>query len=88
MKEIFPSFYMIDKHGDTHLVHDKGYLAVFVIFGLERIMIILGLLIYALIPAVPEDVHDEVERLQYIRALEHEEVLRQVMRKRNHKKKN
>jgi anoctamin-10 len=88
MKEIFPAFYMEDSHGDTHLVHDKGWIAVFVIFGLERIMIVLGLLIYAIIPAIPEDVEEEVERLQYIRNLEHEQVLKQVMLKRNNKKKN
>ena len=87
MKEIFPAFYMEDKHGDTHLVHDKGWIAVFVIFGLERVLIIIGLLIWAIVPEVPEDVQDEVERLHYVRAQEHEEVMRQVMAKRNNKKK-
>jgi hypothetical protein len=87
MKEIFPNFYMVDAHGDTHLVHDKGWIAVFVIFGLERVLLLLGLFIYAIVPAVPEDVHDEVEKLHHVRAQEHEEVVRQVMLKRSSKKK-
>jgi len=86
LKEIFPNFYMVDTHGDTHLVHDKGWIAVFVIFGLERLMILIGLMIYAIVPEVPEDVHDEVERLQYVRAQEHEAVMRQVIRNRKNKK--
>jgi anoctamin-10 len=88
MKEIFPAFYMQDKHGDTHLVHDKGWIAVFVIFGLERVLLLVGVLIYAVVPEVPEDVQEEVQRLHHVRQHEHEEVLRQVMRRRNYKKKN
>jgi hypothetical protein len=61
MKEIFPAFYM----------RDKGWIAVFVILGLERILL-----------------QEEVQRLHHVRQQEHEEVLRQVMRRRNHKKKN
>ena len=87
MMQIFPHFYMQDAAGDTHLVHDKGWIAVFVIFGLERIMIVIGLLICAVIPEVPEDVHDEVERLQFVRTQEHEAVMREVMRKRTKRKK-
>jgi len=87
MMQVFPNFYMQDRAGDTHLVHDKGWIAVFVIFGLEHLMIIIGLLIYAVVPEIPEDVHEEVEKLQWVRAQEHEAVMRQVMRKRSSKKK-
>jgi len=69
----FPSFYVQTKGGYTDLGHDKGYIAIFVIFGLEHIMLVLGLLIYAIVPAVPEDVQDELERRQYLRMKEHDE---------------
>ena len=36
-------------------------------------MLVLGLLIYAIVPAVPEDVQDELERRQYLRMKEHDE---------------
>jgi hypothetical protein len=48
--------------------HEKGWLLVFLIFGLERILVLTGLLVYAIVPAVPEDVVDELERRQYLRS--------------------
>jgi hypothetical protein len=42
-------------------------IVVFVIFGLERVLLFLGLLVYAIVPAVPEDISEQLERCQYIR---------------------
>lgn len=68
-----PTFYIQDETGYTTFGHEKGWLTVFVIFGLERVLILAGLLIYAIVPAVPEDVTNELERRQYIRWKEEEE---------------
>ena len=63
-----PEFYIRDKDtGDYHFDDEDGWLVVFVIFGLERLIIVIGLLILAVVPATPEDVVDEIERRQYIR---------------------
>lgn len=99
MMQIFPTFYMQEQdtitatcssgsQGDATLVHhgNKGWMAVFVIFGLERILLCVGLLIHAIVPEIPEDVRDEMERLHYIRSLEHDQVTRQVLRKISSKK--
>lgn len=72
----FPSFYARTETGYTDMGHEKGWVAVFMIFGLEHVMIVLGLLIYAIIPAVPEDIEDELERRQFLRMKEHDETVK------------
>lgn len=70
-----PEFY--DIHHDvatndirTTIDKENGWLVVFLIFGLERLLLIAGLLIHTIVPSVPEDVADELERRQYVRFLE------------------
>jgi hypothetical protein len=41
---------------------------VFVIFGLERLLLVAGLLVFAVVPAIPEDVTDELERREFVRS--------------------
>lgn len=72
MMHYIPGFYVQDENGFTLLVHEKGWIVIFVIFGLERLLILSGLLVYAIVPAVPEDVTDASERRQYIRMEEQE----------------
>ena len=68
-----PSFYIQDETtGYTDMGHEKSWIIVFVIFGLERLLILIGLLIHAVIPEVPEDVTDQLERQHYVRMLEQE----------------
>lgn len=62
-----PDFYIRDSRGVNNFGHEDGWLAVLVIFGLERVLLILGLIIYAVVPPVPEDVANELERRQYLR---------------------
>jgi anoctamin-10 len=76
MMHYVPDFYARDREGFTLLTHEKGWIVVFVIFGLERLLIISGLLIYAIVPGVPEDISDELERRQYIRTQEYELTIR------------
>jgi len=61
-----PQLYIRDESG-YNIDHEEGWLMVFVIFGLERLLLIIGFLIYCIVPAVPEDVADELERRQYLR---------------------
>lgn len=62
-----PSFYQITETGYSNMGHEKGWVLVFVIFGLERVLLVIGLLIYAIVPAVPEDIQEQLERRQYLR---------------------
>lgn len=65
--QYMPSLYSQTKAGYTEMSHEDGWILVFVIFGLERILLVAGLLIYFTVPAVPEDVQDELERRQFLR---------------------
>lgn len=62
-----PEFYIKDDDGNS-IDHKDGWLVVFVIFGLERLLLVTGLLIFAIVPSIPEDVADELERRQFVRA--------------------
>lgn len=61
-----PGYYVENERGFA-LGHDNGWMVVFLIFGLERIMIVIGLCIYAIVPGVPEDVTNQLERRHYAR---------------------
>ena len=66
LEHYMPSFYVHDSTGQMELGHDKGWILVFSIFGMEHILVLIGLLIFAIVPAVPEDVMDKEERRQYL----------------------
>jgi anoctamin-10 len=61
-----PNFYNREENG-YNIDSEDGWLVAFVIFGLERLLLLAGLLIFAVVPAVPEDVADELERRHYVR---------------------
>lgn len=72
-----PDLYIQARHDFTSLAHDKGWLVVFVIFGLEHILIVVGFLITAIIPTVPQKVSENLER-QY-----HDQIRRRLMQKQS-----
>jgi hypothetical protein len=49
------------------LAEGKGYIVIFIIFGVERLLVCTGLLIYAIVPEIPEDVMNQLEHRHYIR---------------------
>ena len=70
MMHYMPHFYIRDGEGTTHMVHDKGWIAILVIFGLERLLIFSGLILRAMIPAVPESLATKLRRRKYLLSLE------------------
>ena len=79
----FPTFFLEDDTGYTDMGHERGWIAVFVIFGLEHVLLVTGVLIYAIVPAVPEDVQDELERRQFLRMKEHDAAVHKLKEKKN-----
>lgn len=63
--QYMPRFYVQARHDFTSLEHDKGWLVVFVIFGLEHVLIVFGFLITALIPDLPADVSEDIEKQHF-----------------------
>ena len=70
MMHYIPAFYVEDGHGITHLVQDKGWIAVFVIFGLERGLICFGILLFAMVPSIPEDLAIELKRRRFLLSMD------------------
>lgn len=66
MMHYMPDFYIRDDAGVTNMVHDKGWIAILVIFALERAMIFLGLSLNAMIPKIPEDLVIQLKRRRYL----------------------
>lgn len=66
MMHYIPTLYMHDETGDTHLVNDKGWIAIFVIFGIEHVLVITGLILNALIPATPTALATKLRRRMYL----------------------
>jgi anoctamin-10 len=70
MMHYLPDFYIRDSEGQTHMVNDKGWIAILIIFGLERVLIYSGLALHAMIPAMPESLAMTLKRRQFLLAQE------------------
>lgn len=66
MMEFLPDFYLVDDTNHLRLQDKKGWVLIFIIFGLERTLIFLGMLLHAVIPDTPEDVMDSIERKLFL----------------------
>lgn len=62
-----PGFFYIDDYGQHKMVQGRGWIIIFLIFGIERILIFLALFINQVINTVPPDVKIKEERRQFIR---------------------
>lgn len=67
LMQYLPQFYTISDAGHTRLAPGKGWIVIFIIFGVERLLVYTGLLIYAIVPEVPEDVVEELERRHFVK---------------------
>lgn len=71
LMQFLPTYYFLDDNDKTRLTQNS-WVVIFIIFGLERVLIYLGLAFAAVIPAVPEDVMDQLEKRYWIREKESE----------------
>ena len=70
MMHYMPNLYIRDDSGVTHLVHDKGWLAIVAIFGLERVLLYFGLAMHTMISSIPESLSVKLKRRQFLLAQE------------------
>lgn len=70
MMHYLPQLYMRDEAGITHMVHDKGWIAMLIIFGLERMMIAIGLVLLSLISPISEQLTIQLQRRKYLLSFE------------------
>ena len=74
LMQYLPQFYYLNENGHTRLAEGRGRIVVFIIFGVERLLVCTGLLIYAVVPEIPEDVMEELERRHFVRMEESKKV--------------
>lgn len=70
MMHYLPHFYTRDEAGVTHMIHDKGWIAILIIFGLERALIVIGLVLQGLIPTITEELRIQLQRRKYLISFE------------------
>lgn len=80
LMEWLPNLYKMDETDHMRFRQDKGWIVIFIIFGLERTLLYIGMLFDAMIPSVPEDVMDEMEHRHFVQEQEIREFEHQVMR--------
>mmetsp|Transcript_3712 Transcript_3712/g.5662 ORF Transcript_3712/g.5662 Transcript_3712/m.5662 type:complete len:715 (-) Transcript_3712:32-2176(-) len=66
LMEWLPGLYTIDESDHMRFSDNKGWLVIFIIFGVERALLFTKLLINAVIPDIPEDVMDELQRKHFV----------------------
>jgi len=79
LMQYLPQFYYLNEQGHTRLAEGRGWIVVFIIFGVERLLVYTGLLIYAVVPEIPEDVMEELERRHFVRMQESKRIKEQRM---------
>jgi hypothetical protein len=83
--EWLPHLYQMDDTDHMRFNTDKGWIVIFIIFGLERILLWTGMLMDAIIPDVPEDVMNQLERRHFVLEEESREYEHQQESKRQKK---
>ena len=68
MMHYMPDLYIRDDDGVTHLIQDKGWVVILIIFGLERTLLFGGLVLHSMIPAMPESLLIQLHRRKYLLA--------------------
>lgn len=66
MVQFFPEYFSIDSNGEHDLKSGSGWVVIFIVFGIERVLLIVGILFSILIPTMPEEVLVKEKRKRYI----------------------
>ena len=66
MAQFLPEYFTVDSEGEHDLKKGTGWMVIFIIFGIERALLVAGVLISLFIPTVPEDVIVREKRKRYI----------------------
>jgi len=73
-----PQYFVIDEGtGDHYPAQGKGWIVVATIFGIERVLLGLGLVIRLLMPSVPGTVKEIRGRIEYLKVLENQTLHRE-----------
>ena len=75
MFQYVPEYFTVDKSGEHDLKLDSsGMSVIFLLFGIERALVVIGLLIDLFIPDLPEEVVSREKKKQYVDFRLHQEI--------------
>ncbi len=66
MVQYLPGFFTIDQTGEHDLKDGDGWVVVFIVFGIERLLLVAGIILTLAIPDIPEDVRIKEQQKEYI----------------------
>ncbi len=73
MYQYLPEYFTVDKYGEHDLKAGSGIVVIFLLFGIERLLIVLGLLIDLFVPDLPEAIVKKEKRKQFVDFRLHQE---------------
>ena len=65
MYQYLPSYFVVDEDGE-HDLGAEGWIIVFIIFGIEHILVLVGIVISVAIPDVPNDILQKEQQKEFI----------------------
>lgn len=71
MVQYLPQYFVVDESGEHNLKDGNGWVVVFILFGIERLLLVTGILLALVIPAIPEDVRIKEQQTEYIQMRMH-----------------
>ncbi len=71
MVQYLPDYFIIDKTGEHDLKDGNGWVVVFIIFGIERFLLLVGIILCLVIPDVPEEVKIKEQQKNFIQMRMH-----------------
>lgn len=74
MMQYLPDLYVRNEAGENLLIHDRGWLAILVIFTIERVLLYTGMVVTQMISIVPEELSTKIRRRLYLLKLAGEQV--------------
>ena len=66
MYQYLPSFFTVDETGEHDLKAGSGWMVVFLVFAIERVLLLFGIFFDLAIPSIPLDVVIKEQRRDFI----------------------
>ena len=66
MMQFFPEYFTMNKDGEHGLKAGNGWIAIFIVFGIERVLLFVGIILNWAIPDIPQEVIVKEKRKRYI----------------------
>ena len=66
MVQWLPEYFTVDSEGEHNLKAGSGWVVIFIVFGIERLLLVLGIFLNLAIPDVPEEVLIKDRRKRHI----------------------